>query len=520
MSTRFDSLSISPAVLKAIQEMGFEEATAIQSQAIPVLLEGKDVLGQAQTGTGKTVAFGIPAIEKIDVRQLFIQVLVLCPTRELAIQVCEELKKLARFIPGLQMVPIYGGQSIDRQMRALRAGVQMVIGTPGRVMDLMEKGALKLDRVKMIVLDEADEMLNMGFREDIEWVLERSPKEPQTVFFSATMPKQILALTKNYQKTPVHIKIEHKELTVSNIEQFYIEVPERQRLEALARLVDILDPKLALVFCNTKRRVNEVISELQARGYFADGLHGDLKQNERNAVLDKFKKGIVDILVATDVAARGLDVEDIEVVFNMEVPMDEEMYIHRIGRTGRAGRSGKSYTFAAGREMYHLRDIERYTRSKMALAKVPSLTEVEEKKVEAVLEEIKTTMLGSDLSRYIQLTEQLMGDQLTSMDVAAALLKLHLSPAKEGEKIEFSQTGSMARLFVNIGRKQRVQAKDIVGAITSQTGLAGKVIGTIDIYEEFTFVEVPQEHAAQVIDAMKNNQIKGQRITMQPARKR
>ena len=510
-------------MLRAVKEMGFEQCTPIQAQAIPVLLQGNDVIGQAQTGTGKTVAFGIPVVEKVDPSQRHVQAIIMCPTRELAIQVSEEIQKLIRFKPGTYVTPIYGGQAIDRQIRTLKQGVHIVIGTPGRILDHLERGSLKLQNVGMIVLDEADEMLDMGFREDIETILKELPQERQTIFFSATMPKPILALTKTYQKDPVSISIMHKELTVSNIQQKYLELPERNKMEALSRLIDVEDPALSLVFCNTKRKVNDVVSELQARGYFADGLHGDLKQNERNAVMDKFKKGIVDILVATDVAARGLDIDNVEAVFNYDIPLDEESYVHRIGRTGRAGKSGISFTFVTSRETYQLRDIERYTKSKIGLHTVPSLNEVEEKRMKVVLDNIKSEIEKGSLSKYITLIETLIEEHHSSVEIAAALLKLNMGPDTNKEIPEEQYAGAepgMARLFVNLGRKQRIAPKDLVGAIANEANIPGKSIGAINIYDEFSFVEVPKGEVEAIIAALKGRMMKGKKLLVQLARKR
>ena len=338
---KFTELSLSSETLKAVTEMGFEEATPIQSLSIPVIMQGKDVIGQAQTGTGKTAAFGIPILEMLDQKDKKTQAVVLCPTRELAIQVAEEMRSLAKYKKHFTILPVYGGQPIERQIHALMRGVQIVIGTPGRVIDHLNRRTLRLEGVRMVVLDEADEMLDMGFREDIEFILQTVPKERQTVFFSATMPKAFMALTSAFQKNPQHIKITHNKLAAPDIEQFYFEVKENLKLEILTRVVDIHDFQLALIFCNTKRKVDEVVEHLQARGYAADGIHGDMNQVQRDRVMDKFRKGTVELLVATDVAARGIDVQDIEAVFNYDVPQDEEYYIHRIGRTGRAGKSGR-----------------------------------------------------------------------------------------------------------------------------------------------------------------------------------
>lgn len=346
---KFENMNLSPEICRAVLDMGFEEATPIQSQAISIIMAGRDVIGQSQTGTGKTAAFGIPCLEQIDAENKKLQAVILCPTRELAIQVSEEFRKLLKYTENIRVLPIYGGQPIDRQIAALKKGAQVIIGTPGRVMDHMRRRTLKMETVKMMVLDEADEMLDMGFREDIETILIKVPEEHQTVMFSATLSPEILSLSKRFLKEPEFIKVVRKELTVPNIEQIYFDVKERTKLDALSRIIDVYDPKLALVFCNTKKRVDEVVELLQGRGYFAEGLHGDLKQVQRDKVMQKFRNGTIEILVATDVAARGIDIDDIDVVFNYDVPQDEEYYVHRIGRTGRAGRTGKAFTFCVGK---------------------------------------------------------------------------------------------------------------------------------------------------------------------------
>ena len=370
---RFDELNLYPQILRAIQEMGFEETTPIQSRAIPVAMEGADLIGQAQTGTGKTAAFGIPLLMKVDPHNKKTQAIVLCPTRELAIQVAEEVRNLAKYMHGVKVLPVYGGQDIVKQIRSVKGGAQIIIGTPGRIMDHLRRKTIKCEEVNTIVLDEADEMLNMGFREDIETVLEYIPEERQTMLFSATMPKPILEITKKYQKDAITIKVVKKELTVPNIEQYYYDVKRKDKVEVLSRLLDVYDPKLSLVFCNTKRMVDELTNALQGRGYFAEGLHGDMKQSQRDRVMNHFRNGNTEILVATDVAARGIDVDDVEAVFNFDLPQDDEYYVHRIGRTGRAGRTGRSFTFVKGKEVYKLKDIQRYCKTKILAQKVPSM---------------------------------------------------------------------------------------------------------------------------------------------------
>ncbi|RKL64016.1 ATP-dependent helicase [Thermoanaerobacteraceae bacterium SP2] len=522
IQTKFEEMDISREIQKAIDEMGFEEATPIQAQAIPHIFNGEDVIGQAQTGTGKTAAFGIPLLDKIDSGNRGVQAVILSPTRELAIQVAEELKELSKYKQGIDILPIYGGQPIERQIKALKKGVQVIIGTPGRVMDHMRRRTLKLSQVKMVVLDEADEMLDMGFREDIEKILQDIPQDRQTLMFSATMPKPILELTEKYQRNPKFIKVVHKELTVPNIEQYYLEVKEKSKLEVLSRLIDFYNPNLSLIFCNTKKRVDELLMQLQARGYSAEGLHGDMSQSQRDRVMEKFRSGSIDILVATDVAARGLDVSDVDAVFNYDVPQNEEYYVHRIGRTGRAGRPGKAFSLVVGRDIYKLKDIQKYTRTKIVRKDVPSQSDVEETRTNSLLEKLKEVVDEGGLGKYTQLIEKLIEEDYTSMDLAAALLKMVLVKEQEDSREEgfenIEGAPEMVRLFINIGRSQKIRPGDIVGAIAGETGMPGKLIGTIDIYDKFTFVEVPKEYAQDVLSIMKNNQIKGKKINIEPAR--
>jgi ATP-dependent RNA helicase DeaD len=432
----FKDLKLSREMQKAIADMGFEEATPIQSQSIPFMLEGKDVIGQAQTGTGKTAAFGIAAIERIDPKNLAVQAVILCPTRELAIQVSEELKKLSKYKRGIEILPVYGGQPIDRQIRALKKGVQIIIGTPGRVMDHMERRTLKLDSVKMIVLDEADEMLDMGFREDIELIMKKVQKERQTILFSATMSRAILDLTKRYQTKPEMIKLENKEMTVPKVEQFYYEVKSQLKPEVLSRLIDINDIKLSLVFCNTKRLVDELVDNLKSRGYLADGLHGDLQQRQRDIVMSKFRKKEIEILVATDVAARGIDVGDIEAVFNYDIPPDDEYYVHRIGRTARAGKAGRAFSFVTGREVYRIRQIQQFTKSKIIAQKIPSISDIEEIKTNLILEKVKGVVDSGHLGEYTNMVEKLTQDDYTSLEIAAALLKMQMGERPKEEIVK------------------------------------------------------------------------------------
>ena len=421
---RFEDLTLSKELQKAVRDLGFEEMTPIQAKTIPLILEGKDVIGQAQTGTGKTLAFGLPLLESLHSRTKKPQALVLCPTRELAIQVAEELQRVLRHKREITILPVYGGQPIDRQIRTLKAGAQVVIGTPGRTIDHIKRGTLNLDAAKMVVLDEADEMLNMGFIDDVEEILQHVSRERQTLLFSATMPRPILDLTRRYQRAPEFIKVVHKQLTVPNVEQAYFEVREASKLDVLCRVIDMYGLKSSLVFCNMKRRVDDVVMQLEARGYPAQGLHGDMTQPQRTHAMDRFKHNRTEILVATDVAARGLDIDNIEAVFNYDLPQDEEYYVHRIGRTARAGKSGQAFSFVVGREVYKLQEIEEYATTKITRKSIPSVADIEEVKTFQFLEKVRKVIDTGGLERYGRVMEPLLEEDYTSLDIAAALLKL------------------------------------------------------------------------------------------------
>ena len=556
-TVKFEELQLDDRILRAVTDMGFEEASPIQAKAIPVELEGCDIIGQAQTGTGKTAAFGIPLLQKIDPKKKKLQAIALCPTRELAIQVADEIRNLAKYMHGIKILPIYGGQDIVRQIRGLKDGTQIIIGTPGRVMDHMRRKTVKFDQVHTVVLDEADEMLNMGFLEDMETILSQLPEERQTVMFSATMPPAIQEIARKFQNDPVNVKVVKKELTVPKVTQYYYEVKPKTKVEVMCRLLDMYAPKLSVAFCNTKKQVDELVQELQGRGYFAEGLHGDLKQEQRDRVMNSFRNGATEILVATDVAARGIDVDDVEAVFNYDIPQDDEYYVHRIGRTGRAGRDGIAFSFVVGREVYKLRDIQRYCKTRIIPQAIPSLDDITEIKAEKIMDQVKETINNVDLTKMIQVIEQkLVEEDYTAMDVAAALLKIamgeenediaesgHLAPSLDeldrygrdnrgrggrnngrrdggrgsrGGRDERNGNG-MARLFINIGKNQNVRPGDILGAIAGESGIPGRMVGSIDMYDKYTFVEVPEENAESVLKAMKNAKIKGKNIRMEVA---
>jgi len=576
----FSDLGVSAEILKAVEDMGYTHPSQIQTQSIPLLLEGRDLIGQAQTGTGKTASFAIPIIDQVDVSIKKPQALILCPTRELAVQVEGEFVKLSKYKRGFSSTCIYGGESIDRQIRSLKQGVQVVVGTPGRIMDHMDRGTLKLDHVGIIVLDEADEMLDMGFREDIENILSDCPEERQTVFFSATMPKPILDLTKKFQKNPEIIKVLRKELTVENITQVYYEVKQPLKIELMTRLMNLNQYTLSVVFCNTKRVTDEVTEELIARGIMAEALHGDLSQAQRTKVMNKFRKGHCSVLVATDVAARGIDVDNVEVVFNFDLPLDEENYVHRIGRTGRAGKSGAAISFVTGRkDMFRIKDLEKFIKTSIDRVSPPSVSDlVDLKKAQFIKDVHRQIIKEEDNSFYEDVIGQLLTEGLSLEQITLGVIKMQLANSvhemqeqnfeldlsrdrdrgsrdrdrdrggrerggrererggrERGARSERSERSErtekrprtstprekavrepgMARLFLNLGKKDRIRPNDIVGAIAGETGVPGRSIGGIDIFDNFSFVDVPSKDADHVIKVMKNNTIKGKSVNME-----
>ncbi|HLO03321.1 MAG TPA: DEAD/DEAH box helicase [Symbiobacteriaceae bacterium] len=560
----FRDLGLSENVLKALDDMGFEEPSPIQERAIPLLLQGKDVIGQAQTGTGKTAAFGVPIVDRVDTKLRKVQALVLCPTRELAVQVAEEITKIGKYAR-IKTIAIYGGQSIERQIRSLRIGVDVVIGTPGRMIDHLNRGTIDLTSVKMLILDEADEMLDMGFVDDIETILKTVPSERQSLLFSATMPPEIKRLALRYMNEPEHVTVMASQLTVPQIEQVFYEVRPSFKTDALCRVLDMEDVERGICFCRTKKGVDELVETLQARGFLAEGIHGDMNQAQRNRVMARFKEGGVELLVATDVAARGLDISDVTHVFNFDIPQDPESYVHRIGRTGRAGRTGTAMTFVTAREYPQLRLIERITKTRVTRRPVPSVTDVAEKQRELLKERLIKVVEEANFGPYKPLADELL-NEFDPGDLLAAALKMIIGedktpaapvgggggggglglPTLSGgmpnlpmlgssnssggsssgasfSDADFGDTGAepgMVRLFLNLGRMQGIQPADVVRSIAQQTGISGSVIGLINIYDRFTFVEVPKDVASQVVAAMQDSTIKGRTVSIEPAKRR
>ena len=515
---KFSSLGLSEDVLSAINAMGFEEPSQIQAQAIPVVLEGFDIIGQAQTGTGKTLAFGAPIISKMKKSFGKIQVLILTPTRELAIQINEELNRMTKFAK-VTSLPVYGGQPIDRQLRALRNGVDIVVGTPGRVLDHMRRKSIDFSNVNFFVLDEADEMLNMGFIDDIRDIMSTLDENKQTLLFSATMPDQIKKLASRYMKPEMkHISIVKNTMTVSLTQQYYYEIKHKDRFEALCRILDVDEPESSIIFCKTKRSVDELVEAMQTRGYVVEGMHGDMGQNQRMNTLKKFKEGNLDFLVATDVAARGIDVENITHVINYELPEDTESYVHRIGRTGRANREGIAYSLVTPREYMQLKQIEKYTKSKIKRKEIPSLDDIYEVKHQNILSKVKDTLEKNEYSKFVNLATQL-DDEYNLVDVAAALIKMLFDKELSYDYSENSiESESNVRLFLSAGRIDKVNPANLLDFFIDNAKVRKDEIGNIDILEKFTFVDISPKVANIIIDKCSGKKINKRRVNIEIAK--
>jgi ATP-dependent RNA helicase DeaD len=543
----FADLGLPDVLLSAVLDMGFESPSPIQAKTIPLALEGKDLIGLSQTGSGKTAAFALPTLAGIDAHLAEPQALIVCPTRELAVQVCEEVFRLGCKIKGLRALPVYGGAPIDRQLKGLRKGAHIVVGTPGRLLDHLKRRSFDPRNIKTVILDEADRMLDMGFQEEMEELLAALPQDRQTMFFSATMNRRVSRLIDNFGKKPETIEIERKSLTVDAIVQSCYEVRQRSKVEVLSRLLDIDPPRLALVFCNTKRLVDEVTEGLLARGYAADRLHGDMTQQMRERVLARFRESTIEVLIATDVAARGLDVDDIDLVVNYEIPHDPEDYVHRIGRTGRAGRSGRAVSFVFGRDIYRLQTIEKYTRQSIRRERVPSQEQVEGKRADKLFQTIQERLESGKLGDYQSYLDRLLEQGHTATDIAnAAFTLLRESTTREGEFIaedkqkeafanekqrsswrdekrdrkdrpererksrpERNNSKGMACLFMNIGKAQHIKPGDIAGMIYRECKVPDGSLGKITIFPKHTLVDVSEEVSGDVINGLKNAKIRG-----------
>jgi ATP-dependent RNA helicase DeaD len=534
----FRDLNLKEEIMKAIEDLGYENPSQIQAEAIPLALEGYDLIGQAQTGTGKTAAFGCSLLNNI-VKTGNIGAIVLAPTRELAIQVYEELNKLSKY-EKLTVIPIYGGDSIQKQLRELKRGVDVVVGTPGRVLDLIRRKALHLEDAQFLVLDEADEMLNMGFIEDIEEVIKQLPAERQTLLFSATMPPQIEKLAKKYMKKDVKIvNIKKVAMTVSKIKQGFFEVNQRNKFEALCRVLDFDTPNAAIIFCKTKKGVDDLVEGLQSKNYVVEGMHGDMSQLHRMRTLKRFKEGSLNYLVATDVAARGIDVEGITHVINYDLTQDVESYVHRIGRTGRANREGTAYSFITPREFSMLNQIKRVTKGIITKMPVPTVEEIVNSKFDSKSKEIEKVLLEADFSKYTKLATDLC-ENYNPVDIVAALMKMQFdkemsfnytnnsmeAPKSEGRSSESHSSESRysnrddVRLFFSIGKRDNLTPKALVQFITEKANINGKKVNKIDILESFSFVTVDKDISDKVLSMCTGNRINKRKVNVEVATKR
>jgi ATP-dependent RNA helicase DeaD len=518
----FAALGLSAETLRGVQAAGFETPTPIQAQAVPILLAGADLLGEAQTGTGKTAAFALPMIERLDPAVEAPQALVVCPTRELAVQVSEAIYALGRH-RGFRVLPVYGGQPIDRQLRALRSGVQIVVGTPGRLLDHLRRGTLDLGRVRFVVLDEADEMLDMGFIEDIELILDALPEERQIALFSATLPRPIAKLAEKYLRKPQRVAIAAAPHTVPQIRQCFYEVLPAQKVDALTRILDMETPGPTIVFCRTRRESDELAEHLRGRGYLAEALHGDMGQAERDRTMRRFRQGQVDLLVATDVAARGLDIETVTHVINYDIPWDVESYTHRIGRTGRAGREGDAITLVSPRERRQLRLIQQATGARIEAVRLPTTADIAARRRELFKQSVAEALAQGELGEFLITVDEL-AEEYEPSEVAAAALKLLWAQQKTqvaAQEVDGSDgtppEPGMARLFLTVGRQEGLRPTDLVGAIANEAGIPGKSIGAIDIMDHCAFVEVPRESAETVVRALSRTTLRGRRVRVEKA---
>jgi ATP-dependent RNA helicase DeaD len=568
----FTDLGLPAHLLEAVEALGYEQPSPIQAAAIPPAMQGRDLIGLSETGSGKTAAFTLPALAKIDIAKRVPQVLILCPTRELAVQVCEEVHRLGSKLPGLSAIPVYGGAPIDRQLRFLHKGVHVIVGTPGRLLDHLRRKSFDPSNIKLAILDEADRMLDMGFREDMEDILGALHKEHQTLFFSATMNRGVEGLIKKFGNDPETVSIKRKTLTVEAVEQRYYEVRHRSKLEVLSRIIDLEQPRLALVFCNTKRVVDECTEALVGRGYAADRLHGDISQQLRERTLRRFRDGSIELLIATDVAARGLDIDDIDIVFNYEIPQDPEDYVHRIGRTGRAGRAGRAISFIFGRDIYRLQAIERYIRQQIAHTRIPSQEDVEGRRADQLFETLKETLESGGYNPHGAYIERLLDQGHAATDIAGALLSLlrgatgreaerivednpdhHKTERRErrpdhgdrrdnkgGKKERFERKDrgerdrgerdrgdrgggtpeqGMTRLFLSLGNSHGVAPGEIAGMLYREAGLPDGSIGRISIFPRHTLIDVRADLADGVLEATRSSKLRGRPFRLAHDRK-
>lgn len=529
---KIENVILNDNIQRALDEMGFEEGTQIQQEAIPVILEGRDIVGQSNTGTGKTAAFGIPILEKIDKSLRMPQAVVLLPTRELAVQVANEFRKYGKYMEGIKTVTVYGGADIREQINRLKGGAQIIVGTPGRVIDLIDRHVIKLSELNMAILDEADEMLKMGFREDIELILGKIDHPVQTLLFSATIPEEMKNIIKKFLNNPVSVKVLREGITAKEVKQSYFLVKHSDKVEALSRLIDTYTPKLALVFCNTKKSVDELYDRLIDRGYNCDKMHGDIKQSQRIDTLNKFNNGLIEILIATDVAARGLDIKEVDIVINFDIPSKEDYYVHRIGRTGRAGKEGASFTLVSSKEMKKLESIERYTKKSIRKRAIPTVDKVNEVKQDKFIRSIVEIIQKEELGENRELAGKLMSQGYDAETLIAAMIKKLVKFDYSEERdlndvvVERKKTrgsknfNDTVRFHVNVGKKQGIRPGDILGAVAGECDVPGSDIGEIEILENFSFFTAASEHKNRILKNMEGAQIKGQNVIVELSREK
>ena len=544
----FEELGLDEELLEAIRDLGYERPTPIQEETVGKLLKGYDLIGQSRTGTGKTAAFGIPLTLLIDPDDRRLQGVILCPTRELCMQVAEEIRKLLKHKAGIRVVPVYGGQPIAHQITDLKKGAQIVVGTPGRFLDHIRRHTLRTEQVQMVVLDEADEMFSMGFKDDIDLILAQMPVPRQTVLFSATMPEEVRRLTEEYMEDPVQVRIGGEEgLTVEEVEQYYFELKPSEKSEALQRLLQVEEPRSAIIFCNTKKRVSDLTEELKDLGISAEGLHGDLKQVQRDLVMRRFRGREIRFLVATDVAARGLDISDVDLIVHYDLPEEQELYVHRTGRTARAGKAGTSYAFVSAREIQRLGEIAQFAGARIVPRKIPSLQEIEEAKKKRLIDDVRLILKENSqgarsltfgrTGKYEQEIQSLVKEGYDAEKVAAALLLRALyvpgDAAGRQEKGAAGRDGlsrtpkkymtgkdgeSMIRLYLNLGKGQKIRVKDITWLLEEKCGITYEMVGRIDLLENFTYVEIPSSLASSLIEELDGTSLKGHRLHIEIAK--
>ena len=532
-------LKVKQEIIKGLEDMGFERLTPIQTEVMDPIMEGRDVIGQAHTGTGKTAAFSIPVINNIDVDINKPQCLILCPTRELAVQVKKEIKKITAHM-NIKSTAVYGGAPVVDQIKKIRRGSHIIVGTPGRTIDLIRRRVISFNNIKTVILDEADEMLKMGFREDIETILENANEDIQTLFFSATIPKEVRNLKNKYQKDPIFIKTVTDEVTSSTINQSYYIVKHSKKIEALERILEIYSPKLALVFCNTKRMVDEVADQMMEKGYNCDKIHGDIKQSTRLDVLNKFNNGIINVLIATDVAARGLDIKNVEAVINYDVPEKEDYYVHRVGRTGRAGSKGYSFTLSSYRDLERIQNIERYTKKEIRKRNIPTAERVLDVKKEKLVNSVVDYVNNEDLTEADGLLKMLNEAEVNMEDAVKALIKMNYNfkaaafeedindsfrkksynKGKGKGNRKQSNPENYDRYYIQVGRKDKARESDILGAVAGECKISASQVGKIDVYETFSFFNVVKSERKNIISKMKNVKIKGRKVSAELTRKR